>query len=494
MTAQDLALRENLDHADAEPTGTAGRSISDTLYKNRWIVLFLVLAAEVMDLVDATIVNIAAPSIRTELGGSLSTMQWFLAAYTVAFAVALVTCGRLGDIFGRKTMFLTGAIGFTAASLICGLAQSPEMLISSRVLQGLFGAVMIPQGLALIKAAFPPDEIGKAFAAFGPIMGLSAVAGPVIAGVLLDADLWGTGWRMIFFINLPLGVTAVLGAIKYMPDLRPETRTGRLDPLGTVLLTAASAALIFPLVQGHELGWPAWTFAMMAGSVALFGLFFWNERRSSDPIIEPTLFDNRGFTAGLAVITSFFVAMMGLMLVFNLYTQAGLHYSPLKAGLAFMPWSFGIAVGAAAAGGYFGPKYGRHVLHVGIAVVIVGMGAFWWTISAHGLAATVWDFAPATFVAGLGCGAVFAPLFDIVLADINDREVGSASGVLTAMQQFGGAIGVAVVGTLFFELLPDHAFVDSMKTVVWVAALLFAVSFVAAFLLPKRAREGAGSH
>ncbi|HSS67247.1 MAG TPA: MFS transporter [Nocardioidaceae bacterium] len=494
MTAQDLALRENLDHADAEPTGTAGRSISDTLYKNRWIVLFLVLAAEVMDLVDATIVNIAAPSIRTELGGSLSTMQWFLAAYTVAFAVALVTCGRLGDIFGRKTMFLTGAIGFTAASLICGLAQSPEMLISSRVLQGLFGAVMIPQGLALIKAAFPPDEIGKAFAAFGPIMGLSAVAGPVIAGVLLDADLWGTGWRMIFFINLPLGVTAVLGAIKYMPDLRPETRTGRLDPLGTVLLTAASAALIFPLVQGHELGWPAWTFAMMAGSVVLFGLFFWNERRSSDPIIEPTLFDNRGFTAGLAVITSFFVAMMGLMLVFNLYTQAGLHYSPLKAGLAFMPWSFGIAVGAAAAGGYFGPKYGRHVLHVGIAVVIVGMGAFWWTINAHGLAATVWDFAPATFVAGLGCGAVFAPLFDIVLADINDREVGSASGVLTAMQQFGGAIGVAVVGTLFFELLPDHAFVDSMKTVVWVAALLFAVSFVAAFLLPKRAREGAGSH
>jgi EmrB/QacA subfamily drug resistance transporter len=491
MTTQDVAPRATLD--SPEPA-QARSGIADTLYKNRWIVLFLVLAAEVMDLVDATIVNIAAPSIRTELGGSQATMQWFLAAYTLAFAVALVTCGRLGDIFGRKAMFVTGAVGFTVASLICGLAQSPEMLIGSRVLQGLFGAVMIPQGLALIKAAFPPDEIGKAFAAFGPIMGLSAVAGPIVAGVLLDADLWGTGWRMIFFINLPLGVAAVLGAIKYMPVLRPTDRSARLDPLGTVLLTAASAALIYPLVQGHELDWPAWTFAMMAGAVALFGLFFWNERRSSDPIIEPTLFRNRGFTAGLAVITSFFVAMMGLMLVFNLYTQAGLHYSPLKAGLAFVPWSFGIAVGAAAAGGYFGPKYGRRVLHAGIAILIVGMGAFWWAVDAHGLTATVWDFAPATFVAGLGCGAVFAPLFDIILADINEHEVGSASGVLTAVQQFGGAIGVAVVGTLFFELLPDHAFVDSMKTVALVSAALFAVSFALAFLLPRRAREEAVAH
>jgi EmrB/QacA subfamily drug resistance transporter len=491
MTTQDLAPRENIDAADAAPDG---QSLGDHLYKNRWIVLFLVLAAEVMDLVDATIVNIAAPSIRTEFGGSASTMQWFLAAYTLAFAVALVTCGRLGDIFGRKAMFLTGAVGFTAASLICGVAQSPEMLIESRVLQGLFGAVMIPQGLALIKAVFPPDEIGKAFAAFGPIMGLSAVAGPIVAGVLLDADVWGTGWRMIFFINLPLGVAAVLGAIKYMPVLRPDDRSARLDPLGTVLLTAASASLIYPLVQGHELGWPAWTFAMMAGSLALFGLFFWNERRSSDPIIEPTLFRNRGFTAGLGVITSFFVAMMGLMLVFNLYTQVGLHFSPLRAGLAFVPWSFGIAVGAAASGGYFGPRYGRNVLHAGIAILVVGMAGLWWTIDAHGLTATAWDFAPATFVAGLGCGAVFAPLFDIILADINEREVGSASGVLTAVQQFGGAIGVALVGTLFFELLPDHAFVGSMKTVTWVSALLFVVSFFVAFLLPKRAREGAESH
>jgi EmrB/QacA subfamily drug resistance transporter len=493
MSTTDLAVADPSGPATATTAVDARRPPGSLVgYRYRWVVLFLVLAAEVMDLVDSTIVNIAAPSIRAELGGSTASMQWFLAAYTLAFAVALVTCARLGDIWGRKTMFLTGAIGFTAASLVCGLATSPEMLISSRLLQGLFGAVMIPQGLALIKAVFPEDEIGKAFAAFGPIMGLAAVLGPVIAGVLLDADLLGTGWRMIFFINLPIGLAAVLGAIRYMPQLRsPGSRT-RLDPLGTMLLTLASALLIYPLVQGHELGWPVWTFAMMVGSLGAFALFFWNERRSGEPIIEPTLFHNRGFTAGLLVIVSFFMAMMGLMLVFNLFTQVGLGFSPLKAGLTMVPWSLGIAVGAALSGGFLGPKFGRRVLHGGIGVLIVGMGLLWLTFGHDGMAATAWDFAPATFVAGLGCGAVFAPLFDIVLADISEREVGSASGVLTAVQQFGGAIGVAVIGSLFFQLLPVHQLVDSMQAVTLVAAGLFAVSFLAAFLLPRYARENAG--
>ena len=203
---------------------------------------------------------------------------------------------------------------------------------------------------------------------------------------------------------------------------------------------------------------------------------------------------NRAFNAGLLVIGTFFVAMMGLMLVFNLFTQLGLGYSPLRAGLALVPWSFGIALGAAVSGGALGPKYGRKVLHGGILILLIGMVALWWTVGHYGTAVTVWDFAPATLLAGIGCGAVFAPLFDIILADVNQREVGSASGVLTAMQQFGGAVGVAIVGTLFFELLPDHAFVDSMRTVTLVASGLFAVSFFAAFLLPKHAREGDPIH
>ncbi|MGH3472161.1 MAG: MFS transporter [Nocardioidaceae bacterium] len=471
------------------PPTSAVRGADEALgLPHRWIILFLVLAAEVVDLVDSTIVNIAAPSIRRELGGSDSTMQWFLAAYTLAFAIGLVTSARIGDIVGRKTMFLIGMGGFTCASLLSGLAMSPEMLIGTRTIQGLFGAVMIPQGLAIIKAAFPPKELGKAFTMFGPVMGLAAVLGPVIAGVLLNADLFGTGWRMIFLINVPVGVLAFVEAVRYLPTLRLPGQRVRLDPLGTVLITVACALLIYPLVQGHELGWPLWTFAMIAGSLLVLALFGLNERRSADPLIEPTLFRNRAFTGGLAVIMTMFVAMMGFILVFNLFTQLGLGYSPLRAGLAMVPWALGISIGAGLAGAWLGPKYGRKVLHGGLLVVSVAMVGVWYTVHSQGAGLTVWDLAPAMLVAGCGSGLVFAPMFDIILAGVNEREVGSASGVLNAFQQFGGALGVAVVGTLFFELLPHHLFVGSMEAVTITSMALFLVSFACAFLLPKYAR------
>jgi EmrB/QacA subfamily drug resistance transporter len=476
MSPQDLALAPTTVAAEAQG------------HPQRWIILFLVLAAEVVDLVDSTIVNIAAPTIRLDLDGSASTMQWFLAAYTLAFAVSLVTSARVGDIVGRRTMFLIGMGGFTAASLLCGMAASPGMLIGCRLVQGMFGAAMIPQGLALIKDAFPPEELGKAFTAFGPVMGLSAVLGPVLAGVLLDADLFGTGWRMIFLINVPVGLTAFVGAFRYLPAVRLPGRAVRLDPLGSALITVASALLIYPLVEGHDLGWPRWTFAMMAGALVLFAVFAWNERRSADPIIEPSLFRVPAFTGGLAVILTMFVAMTGLILVFNLYTQLGLGFSPLHAGLAFVPWSLGIAIGAALAGAWLGPKYGRTTMHAGLLLVAVAMVGLWWTVDAGGGALSAWDMAPSTFVAGIGSGLVFAPMFDTILAGVNERQVGSASGVLNAFQQFGGAVGVAVLGTMFFELLPAHRFAGSMEAVTLASAGLFLVSFGCTFLLPRHAR------
>ncbi len=467
---------------------TVGAGTAPAGHPHRWIVLFLVLAAEVVDLVDSTVVNIAAPTIRTDLGGSAATMQWFLAAYTLAFAVSLVTSARIGDIVGRRTMFLVGMGGFTAASLLCGTAYSPGMLIACRLLQGAFGAAMIPQGLALIKDAFPPAELSKAFTMFGPVMGLSAILGPVLAGVLLHANLLGTGWRMIFLINIPVGVVAFAGAVRYLPHLRLPGKPVRLDPVGVGLVTVASALLVYPLVEGHELGWPAWTFAMMAGSLVVFAIFLLNERRSADPMIEPSLFRIPAFTGGLAVILTMFVAMMGLMLAFNLYLQLGLGFSALHAGLAFVPWSAGIAIGAALAGAWLGPKYGRLVMQGGLLAVAVAMVGLWWTVALRGGSTTAWDLAPATFAAGIGSGLVFAPMFDIILAGVNEREVGSASGVLNAFQQFGGAVGVAVLGTVFFELVPAHSFAGSMQAVALISGGLFVVSFACTFLLPKRAR------
>ena len=426
-------------------------------YPLRWIALFVLLAAEVMDLLDALITNIAAPSIRADIGGSASMIQWLGAAYTLAMAVGLITGGRLGDIVGRRRMFIIGALGFTAGSLLCALSQSPEMLIAFRGMQGIFGAVMLPQGLGMIKEIFSEKEMGTAFGMFGPVMGLSSVGGPVLAGWLIDADYFGTGWRMIFLINLPLGLLAVLGGLRFLPESRSE-RPPRLDLVGVVLAALASLLVVYPLVQGRELGWPAWTFVSLAAAVAVFGLFGWYESRKrragGDPLVVPSLFRKRGFTGGLIVGLVFFAGISGFSLVFSLYTQLGLGYSPLKAGLVGVPLSLGMIAGFALAQAL--QRFGRKVIHFGIVVMAAGVVCTVVTLHLAGLGVSPWQLAPALALTGVGMGVLMAPFFDTVLAGVETHETGSASGALTAVQQLGSALGVAVLGTLFFGILGGH--------------------------------------
>ncbi|MEU8586014.1 MFS transporter [Streptomyces sp. NPDC048664] len=436
--------------ASAETTPTD----SPAPYRWRWAALFVILAAEVMDLLDAVVTNIAGPSMRADLGGGASTLQWLAAAYTLSMAVGLVTGGRLGDIHGRRRMFLVGAAGFTIGSLLCAVSVSPEILIAARVVQGLFGAVMLPQGLGMIKEMFPPKESQKAFGMFGPVMGLSAVCGPILAGWLVDADYFGTGWRMIFLINLPLGAAAILGALRYLPKGRSEQKP-RLDIPGMLLVSVAALMLIFPLVQGREYDWPVWAFVMMALSLAVFAVFgVYESRRSKaglDPLVVPSLFRKRGFSGGMALGLVFFSTMQGFMLVFNLYTQIGLHYSPLKAGLVMVPWSGGMIVGFGIAQGV--ARFGRAVLQAGTAVMALGVFAVWLTLDLVGSGVGPWQLVPSLLVTGVGMGLLMAPFFDIVLASVEQHETGSASGTMTAMQQLGGAFGVAILGTVFFGLL-----------------------------------------
>jgi EmrB/QacA subfamily drug resistance transporter len=467
---------------------TSTTSPPTTGYQFRWFVMAAVIIADVMDLLDATIATLAGPSIRADLGGSDTTLQWVLAAYTLAFAVGLLTSARLGDIVGRRPMFIAGMAGFTLFSLLCGLAPSAGLLITFRVLQGLFGAVMIPQGLAMVKQSFPPEDLQKAFIPFGPIMGLSAVLGPIIAGFLINADLFGTGWRMIFLINVPVGLLGTYIAWRYLPDV-PRDPGARLDPVGSLLVTVASAALIFPLVQGRELDWPAWTFVMMAAGVLLFVVFAWSERRSHSPVIEPSLFTHRGFVAGVVFLGTFFIAMVGTGLVMNLFLQLGLGFTPRHAGVVQTPYALGIAIGAGLSGALLGPKLGRHVLHLGLAIAALGMAGFALVVGSGDV--TGWDLTVPFLVTGFGSGLIFAPLFDIVLADLGDHEVGTGSGLLNAMQQFCGALGVAVLGTLFFRWLPEKGWYDATETVTWVAIGCYGVSFLAAFLLPLKPREDA---
>jgi EmrB/QacA subfamily drug resistance transporter len=466
------------------PLATPAKAV----YAARWIVLAIVLAAEIMDLMDATIVNVAGPSIRHDLGGGATTLQWLSAAYTLTFAVFLVTGARLGDIFGRRRLFLIGSAGFTLMSAACAAAPSPEVLIATRALQGGFGALLIPQGFGLLKEVFPEEEMGKVFGTFGPVMGLSAIAGPILAGWLVTADLLGTGWRMIFLLNLPLGVAGLVGALRFMPESRSPTRV-RLDPLGVVLVSAASLCLIYPLVQGRELGWPAWTFALMAAGLALLVVFAAAERRSGESaLIAPTLLRNRAFTSGLVVGIAFFAAFAGLLLVVSLFMQLGLRFSPEHAGLTLAPMSIGVAITAGASYALM-PRFGRSVLQAGLAIVVAALGGLAATVAHEGLALSSWELLPALLILGLGMGLVFGPLFNVILAGVADHEVGSASGTLNAVQQLGNSVGVAVLATIFFSLVEHgHSSSTAMTRTVLISAGLFVAAFALSFLLPREAR------
>jgi EmrB/QacA subfamily drug resistance transporter len=459
-------------------------------HPHRWAILVLVLLVECMDLIDGTIVNVAAPSIRANLGSTLSALQWIAGGYALTFAVGLVTGGRLGDIFGRKRLFLAGVAGFAAASLLCGLAPTTGTLIAARLLQGACAALMIPQGFGIIRAAFGPDEIGKAFAMFGPVIGLSAVLGPVLGGVLVD----GPGWRWIFFVNLPLAAAALIAGAKLLPESR-AVHPPTLDIPGAALVTAAAGLLVYPLIQGREAGWPAWTFASMAAALVALGGFVLVERRREragvSPLVTMSLFRKRAFSAGLACALVFFAGMIGLMLVFSLYLQIGLHFSPAHAGLAFVPWSLGTAIGAGLGAGALSPKLGRPTLHIGAAVMLAGVLGMLAVVSATGAGMGVWEIAGPELVAGAGMGMLLAPLFDFVLAGVADHEIGSASGVLNAVQQLSGAIGIAAIGTVFFSVLASDGIRHAFEIALWIDAALVVVTGALVCLLPMRAREGA---
>ncbi len=474
-------------------------------YPLRWIAFAVVLAAEIMDLLDALITTIAGPTIVRDLGGGDTLIQWLAAGYTLAMAAGLLVGGRLGDIYGRRRVFLVGMAGFTLMSLACALAPSPEALIAFRVLQGGIGAVMLPQGLGLIKEMFPPRQLAKAFGAFGPVMGLSAVAGPILAGWLVDADVAGMGWRAIFAINLPLGVAALVVGLRALPPSRPD-RSLHVDVPSAALAGASMVALIYPLIQGRELGWPWWTFALAAAGVAGFALLAVLEARRDRmgrvTLITPTLFRKRAFSAGLVAGMGLFSALMGLSIVFTLFVQFGLGFDPLKAGIAGIPEAIGMIVGFVASQKMIERFGGRRAMHVGVAVSAVGLGLFILTLRLAGDGIGILDMTPAMAVMGVGFGLAMAPFFDIVLAGVDDHESGSASGLLTAVQQLGGAVGVAALGTLFFHALDGAGrgatrvteFRDATSLSLWLAVALLGVTFVLTWLLPRRAREGAAGH
>jgi EmrB/QacA subfamily drug resistance transporter len=461
-------------------------------HPRRWLILALILVAECMDLLDSTIVNVAAPTIRTDLHASAADLQWVIGGYALAFAAGLIAGGRLGDIYGRKRLFVVGASGFVAASVACAFAVNPGMLIGCRLAQGAAAALLIPQGLGVIRDIFAADELGSAFAVFGPVIGLSAVLGPILGGALIDADAFGTGWRLIFFVNLPLGLIAAVGAARLMPESRAEQPT-RLDLVGTGLAALGMGLLVYPLIQGQQAGWPAWTYLMGAGSAVSFAaLVGWSRRlrrRGRDPLVEASVFGHRAYSVGLASVVVFFAGMIGTLLVLTLFLQFGEHFTAIHAGLTLAPFALGSATGATLAATVLGPRLGRGVLQV--AAVFLTAGAWWLrdVISVHGLATSSTDLIPPQLVLGIGIGMLISPLFGFILASVTDVEVGSASGVLNATQQLAGAVGVAVIGTVFFHMLGQAGFVAAVNRCLLIELATAPVLFVLTLMLPARPRE-----
>jgi MFS family permease len=342
-----------------------------------------------------------------------------------------------------------------------------------------------------MKSMFSPEDLQKAFGAFGPVMGLSAVAGPVVAGALIAWNPAGADWRTVFLINVPLGLAAFALAWKALPESRAEG-SPRPDPIGFLLVSVGLSLLIFPLVEGRELGWPGWTIAMMVASVPVLAVFGLHQVRRSRagraPLVEPGLFRIRAFTGGLATGLGLFGSLTGLAFALGLHLQLTLGFTPLQAGLTQAPWALGIAVGAVLAGAWLGPKLGRTCIQIGAIITVAGIVGTIATLVASGTELHGWALAPALLGTGVGIGLAMTPFFDITLAGIELDMVGSASGVLNANQQLGATAGIAVLGTVFFGLLESGDAAGAVTTVLWIAAGLMAGTGALAYVLPKRAR------
>ena len=457
-------------------------------YRLRWVVAVVVLAANLMDVLDATIVNVAGPSVHRDLGGSASTLQWLSAAYTLAFAVLLIAGARLGDIFGRRRLFLIGSAGFTLFSAASAAAPTIGALIAFRALQGAFGALMIPQGFGLMKQVFTDDaELGKAFGLFGPATGVPMLAAPILAGALIDANLWGIGWRLVFLINVPIGAVTLPLAIRSLPRgaTHPDVK---LDIGGIGLIGLALVAIIYPLIQGRADGWPAWSFALLAAGAVLLAAFLrYERRRGSDALIEPTLLSNRTYLSGTAVALAFFGAFSGLLLCISLYGQLGEGWSPIHAGLTLTPMVVGMILGMFVSNATVS-RLGRHLFHIGILLIAAGTAGLALTVTGARTAST-WDLVPSLFFIGVGVGGSIGQLFRFILTSVSMDEVGSASGVLEAVQQLSSALGVAVLGTIFFSAFDHHLPPDALQITAWACLAPLAAAFLLVFRLPRHARE-----
>ncbi|OPC83723.1 MFS transporter [Embleya scabrispora] len=424
---------------------------------HRWQALGVCLIAGFITLLDVSIVNVALPSIRAGLDASESDVQWVLSGYALTFGLVLVPAGRIGDARGRRMMFMTGLALFTAASALCGAAQTSLWLVLARLLQGIAGGILTPQVSALIQQMFAGHERGRAFGMFGTVIGISTAVGPLLGGLIIKAAGAEEGWRWVFYVNLPIGVLALVLARRLLPGPDHENRAclRDLDPVGVLLLGSGVLLLLLPLVEERQ--WQGSTKWLLIPIAAVFLAAFvrWEihqTRVGRNPVVDLALFRVRSYTLGLLVMLFYFAGFTSIFFVFTLYLQSGLGYSALLAGLAITPFAVGSAVGAWL-GGHLVNRYGLALVTGGLLMVAIGLGgAIVGVYEVPGRDVGWILVAPLAF-AGVGSGLVISPNQTLTLARVPPAQGGSAGGVLQTGQRIGSAMGIAAVGSIFFSRL-----------------------------------------
>ena len=431
----------------------------NTLNPARWRILPVLLVGLFMVLLDTSIVTNGLATLQRDLHASSAQVQFVLTSYTVAYGVLLITGGRLGDLYGRRRMFLLGLAGFTLTSALCGLAWSPLSLTLFRVLQGVTAALLFPQVTSFIQVLFPPSERPRAFGLQGAIIGLGVIAGPLLGGLLIDANLFGSLWRPIFLVNVPIGIAALLWASQVLHESKAETASG-LDVPGVAILSLALGLLIYPVVEGRDQGWPGWLLGLLGLSFVLLGVFVLYQRRliavGKTPLVQLSLFSDRSFAVGAAIAFVFQSSVLSYFVAMSLFFQAGLGYGPTRAALLLIAYQVAIAI-ASLLSARLGARLGRNILTLGTVLLMVGLIGTLLILNASALNYQGYELIPALVIGGLGFGWVAAPLQSVILSRVNPVFAGSASGVLATVQQVGSALGVAVIGVLLFGHLASGA-------------------------------------
>jgi EmrB/QacA subfamily drug resistance transporter len=457
----------------------------------RWHALTVSLIAAFMTLLDVSIVNVALPSIERDLGASAAAVQWVVSGYALAFGLALVPAGRLGDTLGRRRMFLFALSAFVATSALSGAAPTVGLLVAARLLQGVAGGMLLPQNSGLIQELFAGAERGRAFGFLGAMVGLATAAGPVLGGLILATFAGPDGWRWVFYVNLPIGLVALALAARLLPAAaRAGWRSVHLDPVGSLLLGGGVLGLLLPVVEatggGLDRLWPL--FGLAAGLLAGFG--WWEARtagRGGQPLLDPQLARVAGYVPGLAIGLVYFIGFTGIWLVMALFFQDGLGYSPLRSGLAVTPFALGVAVSAVVAGRLVA-RVGRWLTVSGLATTVVGLAATALVLRQVGGDRAAWAAAGPLLLAGLGGGMVTSPNVTLTLRSVPVRMAGAAGGALQTAQRVGAAIGTAVLVTIFYRVLTGsgHDWPAAVADALWCACGLMLLALLLAVAEARR--------